>query len=52
LRRSFELNVFASTGSVPPRQPARFIRSNGVSTALGAPQGSSAFIPLAQVRRW
>jgi radical SAM protein with 4Fe4S-binding SPASM domain len=51
LRRSFELNVFATTGSVPPRQPARFIRSNGVSTALGISQENITFIPLAQVRR-
>jgi hypothetical protein len=46
------LNVFASTGSVPPRQSARFIRANGMTTALDAPQGNTTFIPLEQVLRW
>lgn len=51
LRRSFELKVFASTGSVPPRHPARFISSSEACTELGAAEDHIAFIPINQIRR-
>jgi radical SAM protein with 4Fe4S-binding SPASM domain len=51
LRRSFETKVFASTGSVPIRRPARFVPSDGLSTALRVSQGNITFVPFDQLRR-
>jgi radical SAM protein with 4Fe4S-binding SPASM domain len=51
LRRTFELRAFASTGSVPPRQAARFIRLDGSPAPLSDSAPSRTFIPLEQVRR-
>lgn len=51
LRREFEVMVFATTGHVPSRRPATFVRSDGAMAPLGARRQELAFVPLDALRQ-
>ena len=51
LRRSFELDAFASTGDVPPRRPARFVQPEPQAAGTSNSHRGATFIPLSQVVR-
>jgi radical SAM protein with 4Fe4S-binding SPASM domain len=51
LRREFETKVFADTGSVPARKPARFVRADGAHVAPGPSPAMGTLIPAHQLIR-
>jgi radical SAM protein with 4Fe4S-binding SPASM domain len=51
LRRNFEVEAFAGTGTLPARKPGRFVETAGGRSISLAEGGETVFIPLAEVRR-
>lgn len=52
LRRTFELEAFSTTGSLPARQkPSSFVQADGGMVTVTSDPGDTAFIPLTQVVR-